>query len=139
MSLTLNINYMSSRVIHFEVQADDINRAKNFYEQVFGWKINKMMGAEEGGMDYWGLDTGPAGTPGINGGMYARPKDNKIYTYDCTIMVDNLEKAIDEVKKNGGKITKEKSEIKGVGWFAGGIDTEGNKFGMMQATEWQPK
>jgi hypothetical protein len=131
---------MANRVIHFEIQADDVPRAKSFYEKTFDWKIEKMMSAEDqGGMDYWGLTTGPADTPGINGGLYERPQDKKIYTYDCTIMVDDLDKAMSAVKKNGGKITREKSEIKGVGWFASGIDTEGNKFGMMQATDWKPK
>ena len=135
---------MTNRVMHFEVQADDLGRAKKFYQDVFGWKIEQMMKAEEGGMDYWGVTTGPDGTPGINGGMYQRPSDEKIYYYDCTITVDDIDKAIELVKKNGGTIRtektgKEKDEIPGVGWFAGAIDTEGNKFGIMQATGWQPK
>lgn len=128
-----------SRVIHFEVQADNIERAKDFYEKTFGWKITKMMDEKDGGMDYWGLETGPEGTPGINGGMYKRSEDKKIYTYDCTIMVDDLDKSVEAVKKNGGKITREKSEIPGVGWFASGMDTEGNMFGLMQPTNWKPK
>ena len=64
-----------NRVMHFEVQADDIKRAKEFYEKVFNWKIEMMMAKENGGMDYWGLTTGPAGIPGINGGMYQRTKE----------------------------------------------------------------
>lgn len=128
-----------NRVIHFEIQADDVDRAKNFYEKVFGWKIEKMMDEAEGGMDYWGLTTGAEGTPGINGGLYKRPEDNKLSTYDCTIMVEDIDKAITDVKKNGGKITVEKDQIPGVGWFARGVDTEGNTFGLMQPTEWKPK
>lgn len=130
---------MANRVIHFEIQADDVDRAKKFYEDVFGWKIEKMMSEDQGGMDYWGLETGPEGTPGINGGLYKRPEERKLYTYDCTIMVEDIDKAIEGVKKNGGKIRQEKSEIPGVGWFSGGIDTEGNTFGIMQPTEWKPK
>jgi hypothetical protein len=131
---------MANRVIHFEVQADDVERAKSFYEKTFGWKIEKLMSADEqGGMDYWGLTTGPADTPGINGGLYQRPNDRKLHTYDCTITVDDLDKAIEAVKANGGKIRQEKGEIKEVGWFAGGIDTEGNSFGLMQPTDWKPK
>ncbi len=125
---------MANRVIHFEVQADDIERAKKFYEDAFGWKVTMMMSADKGGMDYWGLTTGPKESPGINGGMYKRGKD-KLYTYDCTIMVDDIDKAIEDVKKNGGKITKEKDQIPGVGWFAGALDTEGNRLGLMQATD----
>lgn len=125
---------MANRVIHFEIQADDVDRAKDFYEKTFDWQIHKIMSAENGGMDYWGLETGPDGTPGINGGMYKRPEENKINTYDCTIAVEDIDRAIEDVKKNGGRLRTEKMFIPGVGWFAGGIDTEGNIFGMMQAT-----
>lgn len=129
----------NNRVIHFEVQADDINRAKNFYEKTFGWKVEKMMDKETGMMNYWGLKTGEEGSPGINGGLYERPANNKLYTYDCTILVEDIDKAVEAVKKNGGKITQEKGEIPKVGWFAGCLDTEGNKFGIMQPTEWMAK
>lgn len=130
---------MANSVIHFEIQADDVQRARRFYEATFGWKIDQWMKAEEGGMDYWGLVTRPDGEPGINGGLYRRPPENKLYTYDCTIQVDDIDKAIADVKKNGGIIRGEKMEIPGVGWFAGGTDTEGNRFGLMQPTEWQAK
>ncbi len=129
-----------NRVIHFEIQADNVDRAKNFYQKVLGWKIEQAMKKEEGGMDYWTITTGDAG-PGINGGMYPRPqeKEKKFYLYDCTITVPNLDQAIKAVKENGGTITSEKMEIPKVGWFASAKDTEGNKFGLMQPIEWKPK
>ncbi|MDD5050712.1 MAG: VOC family protein [Candidatus Pacebacteria bacterium] len=129
---------MNNRVIHFEIQADDVERAKKFYEKALGWKISLMMKKEEGGMDYWGIETGKG--PGINGGMYERPqKGEKFYLYDCTVQVEDLDKAMEAIKKNGGTITKEKMEIPHVGWFAGAKDTEGNRLGLMQPTEWKPK
>jgi len=129
----------NNRVIHFEVQADDIERARKFYENTFGWEVQQMMKAEDGGMDYWGLKTGADGTPGINGGLYKRQPDNKLYTYDCTMQVADIDKAIADVKKNGGTIKGEKMEIPQVGWFASAVDTEGNRFGIMQPTAWQAK
>jgi hypothetical protein len=135
----------ANRVIHFEIEADDINRIQKFYEKTFGWKFEQMMKAnDKGGMDWWGVTTGPEGTPGINGGLHKRMAKEKIYYFDCTIQVDDIDKAIEDVKKNGGKIRsemtgKEKDEIPGVGWFASAIDTEGNMFGLMQPTEWKPK
>ncbi len=128
---------MANPVIHFEVQADDVARAKAFYENVLGWKITQMMTKDQGGMDYWGLETRAPGTPGINGGLYERPKDTPLYTYDCTVQVDDLDAAMAAVKKHGGSINKEKMEIPGVGWFAGAVDTEGNRFGLMQPGEWK--
>ncbi len=128
-----------SRVIHFEIQADNVERAKNFYEKALGWEIKQAMKKEDGGMDYWMIMTGEKGEPGINGGMYQRPEaGDKFYVYDCTINVADIDKAIQAVKDNGGQITKEKSEIPHVGWFAGCKDTEGNRFGLMQPTEWKP-
>ena len=137
---------MSNKVIHFEVQADDIARAKKFYEQVFAWKINPAMSKAKGDpMDYWMLETGPKDEPGIGGGMYQRPKasprgeaGNAIYTYDCTILVEDIDKTLAAVKKNGGIITREKMLMEGIGYFASCLDTEGNRFALMQATDWQP-
>ena len=52
------------RVIHFEIHADNPDRAARFYTELFGWTFNKWGGP----MEYWVLITGPEGTPGINGG-----------------------------------------------------------------------
>lgn len=130
---------MDTRVIHFEIQADDIERAKKFYQNVLGWKIEPWMTkGENGDMNYWGLLTGQGA--GIDGGMYERASaSEKLYTYDCTVQVPDIDKAIEAVKANGGTITREKTEMKGLGFFAGAKDTEGNRFGLMQPTEMQPK
>lgn len=128
--------------MHFEIQADDIERVKKFYEKTLGWKISQVMAEEKGDMmDYWMINTGKdMDGPGIDGGLYKRPQEagQKFYLYDCTIMVPDIDKAVEDVKANGGEITKEKMEIKGVGLFAGAKDTEGNRFGLIQATDWKP-
>jgi predicted enzyme related to lactoylglutathione lyase len=132
---------MDNRPIHFEIQADDAERAKKFYEEVFGWKIDKTS-MPDVAMDYWMIVTGEG--PGINGGLYKR-SDNprKITTFDCTIQVNDIDKVIEAIKANGGKISpfegKEKWEMKGLGWFSRGEDSEGNIFGILQPTEWQAK
>ncbi|MFZ1075502.1 MAG: VOC family protein [Minisyncoccia bacterium] len=133
---------MSNRPIHFEVQADDAARAKTFYENALGWKIEKSK-LPEVGMDYWMVMTGEG--PGIDGGLYER-KDNplrKITSFDCTILVDDIDAVIAAVKNNGGSVEpwegKEKWEMKGIGWFSRATDTEGNVFGLLQATDWKPE
>ena len=133
---------MGNRPIHFELQADDAERAKKFYEAALGWKIDKsnMPGV---GMDYWMINTGEG--PGINGGLYKRSDNPARQTrgFDCTVLVDDIDKVIAAVKTNGGKIetweNREKWEMKGLGWFSRVIDPEGNTFGLLQATDWQPK
>ena len=127
-----------NRVIHFEIQADDVDRAAKFYTNVLGWKIEQVMKKEQGGMDYWSVKTGEPGTPGISGGLYERPREkDKFYLYDCTVDVADIDEAVAKVKANGGTITREKVEIPKVGWFAGAKDTEGNRFGLMRATGWK--
>jgi uncharacterized protein len=129
-----------NRVIHFDLQADDVDRVKKFYENVLGWKFEIAMSKDQGvGMDYWLIATGE-GT-GINGGLARRPAEekNQLYTYQCTIEVADIDKAIEAIKKNGGTVLMEKSEIPKVGWFANAKDTEGNRFSLMQPTEWKPE
>ncbi len=129
-----------NRVIHFDIQADDLDRAKKFYENVLGWKFELAMSKDKGaGMDYWTVMTGEGA--GINGGLSQRPTDkaNQLYFYHCTIEVADIDMAVEAVKKNGGTILMKKSEIPHVGWFASAKDCEGNRFNLMQPTEWKPE
>ena len=112
------------RVIHFEVVAEDPERAQKFYKNVFGWEISKWGGPAE----YWLVTTGKEGA-GINGGI-ARSKGAPLTVN--TIDVPNLDEAIEKVKKNGGKQVVEKMAVPGVGYLAYCQDTEGIVFGMMQ-------
>jgi predicted enzyme related to lactoylglutathione lyase len=114
-----------SRVIHFEIPASDPERASTFYKKVFGWKIEKWPGP----MEYWMVTTGAEGTPGINGGLM---KNTDVKTTTNTIGVESVDKAIETVKKAGGKLVQPKTPIPTVGYFAYLEDTEGNLFGVLQ-------
>lgn len=114
------------RVIHFEIPADNPDRAVKFFEDVFGWKINKW-----GEMDYWLIETGPKEEPGINGAIGRR--DQHMPATTNTISVPDVEAYMEKVKQAGGKIiSPHKMPIPGVGWFAYCQDTEGNLFGILQ-------
>lgn len=115
-----------SRVIHFEIPAAEPERAVKFYGKVFGWKFDKWNGP----MEYWMVNTGADGKPGINGGMLRKPGPVAVTTN--TIDVESVDKAIDDIVKAGGKLAMPKSPIPGVGYFAYCEDTEGNVFGVMQ-------
>ena len=116
-----------SRVMHFEIPANDLERAAGFYRKAFGWKIEKWPGP----MEYWMVTTGTEGTPGINGGMMKKQAPTTATTN--TIGVDSVDKAIDAVKSAGGKLVMPKTPIPTVGYFAYLEDTEGNLFGVMQS------
>lgn len=119
------------RVVHFEIHADDPERAVSFYKNVFDWKVEKW----EGPMDYWLLSTGKD-EPGIDGAIMRREQpltgNDGFVAYICTIGVDSLDEFTEKVTSNGGQIITPRSPIPGVGWFAECKDTEGNVFGIMQ-------
>lgn len=121
-----------SRVVHFEIHAQDPSRASKFYGELFGWDF-KQWGSE----NYWLITTGPEGTPGINGGLFKRLGDppipnNAISAYVCTIEVGSIDDTLAKVTANGGQVVLPKQAVSGVGWSAYCKDTEDNIFGLMQ-------
>ena len=117
------------RVIHFEIAAQDPERAVRFYSGVFEWEINNW----EGPMEYWLIKTGEAGEPGIDGAIMRKSDQNQ--SIINTIGVDSLEKCLDRVTENGGKVVTPVMPIPGVGRFAYCQDTEGISFGVMEEDE----
>jgi hypothetical protein len=114
------------RFIHFDLPADDVERAKNFYGKIFGWKFDKW----EGPMEYWMTITGDEKTPGINGGLCQRmPGQTAIIN---TVDVPSVDEYSTKIQSGGGKILAPKMPIPGVGYFAQCMDTEGNVFGIIQ-------
>lgn len=114
------------RPVHFELSADDPDRAVKFYSSVFGWKFDKW----DGPMEYWLITTGADAEPGINGGMSRRGPDGDEPT---TIGVPSVDDSLAKVVAAGGTVVRPKGAIPGVGWFAVFKDTEGNPFGLMQS------
>jgi uncharacterized protein len=112
------------RVIHFEIPADDPDRACAFYAAVFGWKI----AAWGGPMDYRLCQTGQ-GELGIDGAIMPRHGKQGVIN---TIGVSSVDAAAEQIQAAGGKILTAKAAIPGVGYFAYCQDTEGNPFGIMQ-------
>lgn len=129
-----------NRIIHFEIQAGNPERAVKFYKDVFGWEINEWVIPGVKMKDenrYWLVTTGPETEPGINGGLLFRRgpapiEGQPVNAYVCTIGVANLDEYVDKALKAGGSITLPKMAVKGVGWLAYCKDTEENIFGMMQ-------
>jgi predicted enzyme related to lactoylglutathione lyase len=115
-----------SRVVHFEIPADNPERAEKFYSETFGWKFQKWAGPQ----DYWPVTTGPNEQPGINGGLLRRPHPGAPVVN--TIQVEDLNKSLEAVAKHGGKTVVPRMAIPGVGHLAYCQDTEGNTLGVMQ-------
>jgi hypothetical protein len=121
-----------SRVIHFELNVDDPERAARFYSSVFGWTIEKW----DGPLDYWLVMTGDRAEPGIDGAMTRRllPGATTVNTID----VDDLNHAMAAVIEAGGQIVSPRTMLPGVGFMCYAQDPEGNLFGMMESSEEAP-
>lgn len=117
-----------SRVIYFEINADDPQRAIKFYQQVFGWKIEKWASPN---MDYWMISTGDPKEPGIDGGLMKRMTP-QASTYN-TVSVSDIDEFMAKIPAQGGKITTPKHPIPGVGYYCYCTDSEGNVFGILQS------
>jgi len=115
------------RVVHFEIPADQPERAARFYSEVFGWQFQKWDGPQA----YWLISTGPDHKPGINGGLAPRTKPGEGGTVN-TIQVPSVDQYVASIVSKGGKLIAPKNAIPGVGWLAYCQDPEGNTFGLMQ-------
>jgi len=123
------------RVVHFEIQADDVERAMAFYASVFGWSFEDY--GEFTGAPYWGVITGPEDVPGINGGLLPRPAPTPglgqgTNAYVCTMEVDDYDATERLILDAGGQVALPKMALTGMAWQGYYIDTEGNTFGIHQ-------
>jgi uncharacterized protein len=123
---------MSGRVVHFEIPFDDGDRARSFYEKVFGWQIQTMPE-----MDYTLVMSGPSGDSGpiepgfINGGMMARgesPAPGPIVVID----VDSIERTLGTIEESGGSVVVPKEPVGDMGFAAYVTDPEGNVIGLWE-------
>jgi len=118
-----------SRFVHFELPADNPERAVHFYEKVFGWQAQKW----DGPMDYWMLTTGPEDQPGINGAI--APREEQFTVPINTVDVESVDDVARRIESAGGTIVVPKRAVPGVGWLVYFADTEGNVSGAMQMDE----
>lgn len=120
-----------NKVVHFELPAEDMERAKSFYEKVFGWKIDPIM--PEYSMVYTQeVDDNfmPKEVGAINGGIQ---KKDDILKYPAIVMeVEDIEVKLKEVEEAGAKIIMRPVDVMGRLLHARIIDTEGNVLGIIQ-------
>jgi hypothetical protein len=120
------------KVVHFEIPADNLARAKKFYSTVFGWTMNEFpemeyIIARTTESDQNGMPKEPGA---INGGMLQR--QDPVKTPVITISVENMDQAAATIEKNGGKIIRSKMPVGDMGFAAYFKDTEGNVVGLWQ-------
>jgi predicted enzyme related to lactoylglutathione lyase len=124
------MNTQTRNIVWFEIPADDVQRAKKFYGELFGWKIEKF---PEAAMEYWHIDTGGSDdTP--DGGLMKRqsPQQQGITDY---IGVPSVDEYAAKVQKLGGKICMPKTAVPQMGYFVICQDPENNAFALWEKNE----
>ena len=123
-----------NRVVHFEIQVEEPERAIKFFQTVFGWTFEQW-GEEK----YWMIMTAPKDSKelGINGGLLLRSAkisstEGGINAYVCTIQVENFDDIAKKIAEAGGKVATPKFAFVGMAWQGYFFDTEGNTFGLHQ-------
>ena len=122
-----------NKVVHFEIPYDDQQRAQKFYQDVFGWQINKFAD-----MDYYIATTCktdpktmmPTELGAINGGFLKKDPTGEHPV--IVIDVPSVDEHIKKIESAGGKVVMPKTQIGDFGLYARVADTEGNVIGIWQ-------
>jgi hypothetical protein len=123
---------MSGRVVHFEIPYDDGERARVFYNEVFGWEMTELPE-----MSYTLVTSGPSVAEGpdepgfINGGMM--PRREPFTSPNLVLDVESIEVALQAVNDAGGTIVSEREQVGEMGFAAYFKDTEGNLVGLWES------
>jgi hypothetical protein len=118
---------MAANLHHFSINADDVEAARHFYEQVLGWEFEAW-----GPPEFYVVNTGEGGIQGSVQRRREFVEGQRIATVEATFAVDDVDAVARAVVANGGRIIMEKSTIVGVGdliWFQ---DPDGNTLGAMR-------
>jgi hypothetical protein len=124
---------MTNDVVHFAIHADDCERARTFYEEVFGWGFQPW-----GPPDFWLIQTSPGG---IRGALQQRrvplpeAAEQAMTGYECSIAVADVRAIAKAIESHGGTVTMPPMAIETVGTLIMFRDTEGNTVGAMQYEE----
>jgi len=116
-----------TKIVHFEIPAQDTGRAKEFWGSLFGVQFQTYEGPVEYHMFRNDDQTG--------GGIFPQQQGEKgLITY---FGVEDIDAARAKVEELGGK-AEDKAPVPGMGWFARAEDTEGNEFSLWQSDENAP-
>jgi uncharacterized protein len=130
-------------IVHFEIPADDIERSKKFYTDLFGWKIEKLSVADDSRLtsaataqpiEYWIITTtDDKGNKALGGGIMKRQMpEHRVTNY---IGVKSVDEYSSKVEKLGGKVIAPKHAVPGMSYFVLCVDTENNAFALWETNE----
>lgn len=121
---------MPNNIASFAIHADDVQRARRFYEAVFSWRFEPW-----GPPDFYLIHTGDDASPGIQGLLHKRQEPRGVggpNCPECTVSVNDVDAVAQAVIDNGGRVAMAKSPVPTVGEVIYFDDPEGNRIGAMQ-------
>jgi predicted enzyme related to lactoylglutathione lyase len=118
---------MPATLRHFAINADNVQRAKGFYEKVFGWTFTPW-----GPPDFYQVWN--AGTSAIGALQHRRDlvDGRRTNAFETSFGVDDIRAALKAVEANGGRVLMQPYLIEGVGEIGYFEDSEGNICGVAQ-------
>ncbi len=117
---------MANPFVHVELMTTDLDRAKDFFGKLFGWKLEDATGA--GDMTYIMIKVGQ----GTGGGIMKNPIPNAGSQWLAYVEVDDVQAATAKAKSLGGKVMKDATEVKGMGSFSIITDPTGAMLGLWE-------
>jgi uncharacterized protein len=121
---------MPNNLASFALHVDDVDRARGFYEAIFGWVFEPW-----GPPGFYLIRTGSEDDPGIQGLMHARTEPRTgtgLNGIEPTFAVEDVDAIAAAVEEHGGEVIVTKVVIPTVGALVRFLDTEGNDIGAMQ-------
>ena len=123
---------MNNGQVYFEIQANDVKRARDFYAAIFGWGFTEQPGLP---IEYWHIANG-----GIGGGLLKRPVPAPFMpggtnAFVCSFQVENFDATSAKVLQLGGIVAMDKFAVPGKCWQGYFVDPEGNTFGAFEVDE----
>ena len=122
------------RVVHFEIPVDDLDAAKRFYGDVFGWGLTDFADGQEYVLATTaevGPDYRPTEAGAINGALMRRREDAPAPV--VVVDVGSVDAALARVEAAGGSVVRARTEIPSLGYYAYARDPQGNVIGLWEA------
>jgi uncharacterized protein len=125
---------MAGQVVHFEIPADDLQRAQSFYREAFGWQLEPLPEfsytmVTTAALDEQGM---PAEPGAINGGMTTRA--DPVTSPVVVVNVDDIDAALERIRALGGTVKRTRTAVGEMGFSAYFEDPEGNVIGLWETT-----
>jgi uncharacterized protein len=117
---------MANPFVHVELNTTDVPKAKDFYSNLFGWKLEDV--ALPNGT-YTMIDVGE----GTAGGIMQHPVPGAPSTWLAYVLVDDIAAATEKARSLGATVVKDVTEIMGAGWLSIIVDPTGATLGL-----WKP-